>query len=236
MDRLDDIRTFYELMSVLSKRVGGARKLSLCDARMSWPLRGAYFFFEDGEQRAESGAGPRVVRVGSHALKAGAQTTLWGRLRNHRGPEKSGGGNHRVSVFRLLLGSAISVREPELTCGSWGIGRSAPPTVHTKEQHLELAVSRHIREMPFLWLEADDEPGSQSVRRYIERNSIALLSSFDKIGPSIVDAPSRSWLGSYCPKDKVRLSGLWNSDHVDGPYDLAFLDVFERLVHQMART
>jgi hypothetical protein len=46
-----------------------------------WPFGLAeprvYFFRESSEDRSDTGEGPRVVRVGTHALKAGARTTLW---------------------------------------------------------------------------------------------------------------------------------------------------------------
>jgi hypothetical protein len=41
---------------------------------MSWPRRGVYFFFENGEMRSETGTGPRVVRVGTHAMRSGLPT------------------------------------------------------------------------------------------------------------------------------------------------------------------
>jgi hypothetical protein len=46
--------------------------------------RGIYFFFEEGELR-EDGKERRVTRVGTHAVGAGAKTSLWSRLRTHRG-------------------------------------------------------------------------------------------------------------------------------------------------------
>ena len=61
---------------------------------MSWPKRGVHFFREPGEVRTDSGTGPRVVHVGTHALKAGSQTKLWDRLSQHRGAKRSGIGNH----------------------------------------------------------------------------------------------------------------------------------------------
>ena len=41
---------------------------------MKWPARGVYFFREAGESRSDTGEGLRVVRVGTHALKAGGST------------------------------------------------------------------------------------------------------------------------------------------------------------------
>src|SRR5579859_6253932 len=106
-DRRTDLVRFYHLLASLEVYVGGKRRLAECDGHMAWPRRGVYFFFEAGECRTDSGDGPRVVRVGTHALAAGAQAKLWTRLAQHRGIKGSGGGNHRGSIFRLLVGTAI---------------------------------------------------------------------------------------------------------------------------------
>jgi hypothetical protein len=99
--RLPDLIRFYSILNRLEKTIGGPRALADCRGRMKWPARGVYFFCEAGENRSDTGEGPRVVRVGTHALKAGGSTTLWGRLSTHRGQLRSGGGNHRGSIFRL---------------------------------------------------------------------------------------------------------------------------------------
>ena len=141
MQRLEHLRRFYEVLSVLERRVGGRRFLSQCDGRMSWPSRGVYFFFEEGEVRTGSGSGPRVVRVGTHALKNGSRTKLWTRLCQHRGPKRTRGGNHRGSVFREIVGQAIMSAHPSAHCGSWGSGKSASKTVRDSERLLEGLVS-----------------------------------------------------------------------------------------------
>ena len=78
--RVDDLARFYLLVDRLEKAVSGPRTLSCCTGRTGWPLRGVYFFREPDEKRSDSGHGHRVVRVGTHALKPGSSTTLWGRL------------------------------------------------------------------------------------------------------------------------------------------------------------
>src|SRR5450432_1300005 len=83
--RLQDLIHFYSILNQLEKAIGGARSLADCRGRMKWPARGIYFFREASENRSDTGEGPRVVRVGTHALKAGGSTTLWGRLSAHRG-------------------------------------------------------------------------------------------------------------------------------------------------------
>ncbi|MBP6965142.1 MAG: hypothetical protein KBC96_12125 [Armatimonadetes bacterium] len=226
MTRLADLRRFYRTMEDLERKVGGCRSLMECTGNMHWPRRGVYFFFEKGQVRSDTGVGLRVVRVGTHALKANSATTLWSRLRAHRGRACSGAGNHRASVFRLLVGQAVASRDG-VSCGSWG--RNVPRQERNREEEIELErlVSLYIGGMPFLWLEADDAPGPDSVRGYIERNAIALLSNF---GKEELDPPSDGWLGRNCPKERIRSSGLWNSNHVDEDYDRTFLDDLASLV------
>jgi hypothetical protein len=225
-DRLGDLRRFYSILDRLEDTVGGARRLEECSGRMAWPRRGVYFFREDGELRSDSGNGPRIVRVGTHALKAGSRTSLWNRISQHRGQKATGGGNHRGSIFRLLVGSTL-IRTGEHSCPTWGAGSSAPRNVREREIELERAVSKVIRGMSFLWLGIEDEPAPGSLRGMIERNAIALLSNY---GKAPLDSPSEKWLGRHCDRERVRKSGLWNSNHVDEDYDSAFLDQLESLV------
>jgi hypothetical protein len=97
--RISDLRLFYSLLSSLQEHVGGPRRLAECSGQMLWPKRGVYFFMENGENRSDTGSGPRIVRVGTHALKPGSGTKLWTRLSQHRGQTSTGGGNHRGSIF-----------------------------------------------------------------------------------------------------------------------------------------
>ena len=90
MSRLNDLQRFYSLLLALEEKLPGARHLANCTGRISWPKRGVYFFMEPGETRSHSGRGPRIVRVGTHALKAGSGATLWKRLYQHQGVARSG--------------------------------------------------------------------------------------------------------------------------------------------------
>ncbi len=226
MDRAADLIRFYDLLDRLETRIGGKRCLADCSGRMAWPRRGLYFFFEHGEQRSDSGDGPRVVRVGTHALAARSGTSLWSRLSQHRGVVSSGGGSHRGSIFRLIVGTALSDGDV-VPPPSWGQGNTADRSTREAEMHHEQQVSSVIRTMPFLWLEIDDEPGPDSVRGLVERNSIALLSNFRR---APLDPPSPGWLGHRCNRERVRLSGLWNQNHVEETHASGFLDTLERLI------
>lgn len=225
--RNEHLELFYSALRGLAETEHGPRRLAQCTGRDGWPHQGVYFFFEDGESRADGS--PRVVRVGTHALRPGDKTTLWGRLRQHRGRiggRKPGGGNHRASIFRRHVGAALIRRDrlPGELAISWA-SRHPEPGWETAEDQLELAVSQHIRAMPFLWLAVPTRSDGSSDRGFIERNAIALLSCAAG-GPG---KPSSGWLGSHAASRKVRDSGLWNADHVEDSYDPAFLDVLAGL-------
>jgi len=222
-----DLQRFYDLLENLTTRLGGARKLADCSGHDEWPERGVYFFREPGEIRTDTGDGLRIVRVGTHALKSGSATKLWTRLSQHKGVVKTGGGNHRGSIFRLIVGTALIDRDG-LNYPTWGSGSSAPRGIRDGEQVLEQAVSSEIGGMPFLWLGIVDEAGPNSLRGYIERNSIALLSN---CGKEPLDEPSTDWLGHASNRKLVRQSGLWNSNHVTDKYHPEFLSTFESLVN-----
>jgi hypothetical protein len=237
MDRLTDLSRFYDALASLEQRLNGMQTLANCNGRMGWPQRGVYFFFEPGEQPSDGNRRPRVVRVGTHALKSGSKSSLWQRLSQHRGTG-SGGGNHRGSIFRLLVGESIKGRGQFQNAISWDIGNDAskaasrlgmsPLEVGLCEHPLEVAVSEYIRAMPFLWINVGDQPTPQSDRGVIERNSIALLSNYAK--PPI-DPPSSEWLGLHCGRERVRTSGIWNNNHVDENYDPAFIPLLEHYVN-----
>ena len=221
-----DLDRFYSLLDRLREQQGGYRTLATCSGRMARPARGVYFFFEPGECRAD-GESLRVVRVGTHAVSRPSKATLWQRLALHRG--NPDGGSHRGSIFRRHVGGALLARGgfPPGISETWGIGNSAgSDQVRRTEKPLERAVSAYIGAMPFLVLAADDDPGPASVRGYIERNAIGLLS----ITGLEADPPSPDWLGRDCPHPTVRSSGLWNVNHVGESCDSAFFDRFEKLV------
>lgn len=102
------------------------------------------------------------------------------------------------------------------------------------ERPLECKVSGVIRAMPLVWVAIEDEAGPESARGYIERNSIALLSNYNK---AKIDPPSKTWLGhrSINNVELVRESGLWNQKHGDKAYDPASLDRLEELVSMTGR-
>ena len=151
----------------------------------------------------------------------------WQRLRQHKGTEETGGGNHRGSVFREIVGIALDKNKQYPT---WGQGQTAGHEIRAVENPLEQKVSQVIRAMPFLWLKIYDESSRNSLRAYIEKNAIALLSN---AGKEAMDSPSQKWLGYRCNLPGVCDSGLWNQDYVDKKHAPEFLEVLDRLIDEM---
>ncbi|MFW5898656.1 MAG: hypothetical protein ACOCT7_02235 [Candidatus Saliniplasma sp.] len=232
MSRKHDLDRFYELLNRLETKVNDKRKLKDCSGRMEWPDRGVYFFFANDEWR-EEGSSLRITRIGTHALTDGSSNTLWNRLIAHRGYNRGSfpnGGNQRGSIFRRIVGEAIINKKGlEEEFPHWSQGSTASREIREHEYRLEKRVSSYIRKLPFLWIKIDDKAGPNSDRGYIERNSIALLSNHQK---DTIDERSKDWLGYHSPKDKIRQSGLWNSNHVDERYDPAFLDVLKKYIEE----
>jgi hypothetical protein len=235
MSRIDALKVFYELLDELHQRAGGFRYLTSCNARTGWPQRGIYFFVDEHELR-QSSSGLRVVRVGTHAVSSTSRTTLWQRLAQHRGNRAgtmAGGGNHRGSIFRLHVGQAMLAAAEtganELAV-SWGKGGSASREIREREHELECRVSTYIGALPLLWLDVSDAPGTTSMRRTLERRSIALLSGMSEPSP---DPPSSAWLGLRSPRAVIRESGLWNVDHVSEAWDGDFFPMLKAAIRRM---
>lgn len=219
-----DVETVYKCIENLAEKTGGIRVLNKCNGRMYWPQRGVYFFVDFQEQSVVSSGFPRIVRIGTHAVSKGSKTTLWHRLKTHKGTEK-GEGNHRGSIFRLHVGNAIINREG-LSCDTWGIGQNANKEIREKEKYIEQLVSDYIGHLGVIVLDVDDMPSAISDRAYIEKNAIALLSSIN----SSFNFSTLNWLGNWSPRHEIKSSCLWNINYINSNYDLDFLQIFEQYI------
>jgi len=232
MSRRSDLDRLYDLLDRLEDTVGGKQRLKDCTGYMDWPDRGVYFFFAEDETRNSTDQ-LRLTRIGTHAVSTGSGTSLWNRLRTHRGANRGtyeDGGNHRGSVFRKRVGEAMIGRDSlHDEYPHWGKGSSAGRERRLTELEHERRVSDYIRDLPFLWIAVGDEPSPMSDRAYIERNSIALVSNHQK---EPIDPRDHHWLGADSPRDEITDSGLWNINHVDEQYDPAFLDRLAAAVDQ----
>lgn len=193
------------------------------------PEQGVYFFFEPNELR-QDGKSDRVVRIGTHAVVARSNATLYDRLCNHKGANDVSG-NHRGSVFRCLVGLSV-IQKNQLLYPYWGDrSKKGDREVKMSEKPLERLVSTYLHRLPFTALEVPGPPSKTNDRAMIEENAIALLSNYNR--PE-VDRCSNDWLGLYSRDDKVIGSGLWNSKGVNREeIDSHFFSTFERYLAKM---
>ena len=214
------LERFYEILGRVA--VTGVKPLKDLNGQSDIPQQGVYFFFTPGEFRSERPDQARVVRVGTHAIKKNAATSLWNRLKGHQGT--ADGGNHRGSVFRLHIGNALRLKTGRVDAyPHWGIGSFTTDEVRKAEVSLEREVSAELGRMGVAWIRVEDEAGPKSARAYLEANAIAILAATTKL-----DQPSADWLGRHSDKPEIRASGLWNIRHVNDPVDDGFLDLFEK--------
>ena len=232
MSPLELTHDLYSCLTKLEQSFGGARRLSDTTGRMLLPERGVYFLFEPGEHRSGSGAGGRVVHIGTHGLRTGTGATLRSCLRRHIGTRNPAGGNHRASILRKLVGEALMTRNPALEVRTWGQGCKLPPHLRCAELDLERLVSRRILQMRIVCLLIDDAPGPDSMRAYVQRNAVALLNAREGGGQ---DSPSVHWLGGHSPRETVRRSGLWTNRLPDQQVDPRLLDVLRELLDENVR-
>jgi hypothetical protein len=206
--RQSDTDRFYALMDELSARVGDLRKLRDCTSNRVAQSRRLLLPRErrDTERRLASRRPrrhPCPDRHERHHALAASFHSPW-----QRRWVQAGGGNHRASIFRLHVGTALLRRDdwPNDVRESWRDNRADPAT-RRAEYPLERAVTKHIGDVSLLWLAVPD----RAIRGLIERHTIALLSR--RSGG--VDPASPTWLGLTAYSEKVRTSALGIVNHVD---------------------
>ncbi len=221
-----DLKRFYDLLGKLEHGIGGKHRVRDLEGGATIPKQGIYFFFENSEFHNQDQGVLRVTRVGTHGVSKGSKSSLWNRIKTHKG-NTSLDGNHRGSIFRLHVGKAIINHSKGALCyPHWGIGQSASKEIRAQESEHEKRVSKYISDMSILWLSVPGESGADNDRAYLERNIIGLLTS-RTTKPKLI---SENWLGRYSDKDIIVSNGLWNIAHVGVAYDRRFLDVLSKYI------
>ena len=179
------------------------------------PENGVYVFFEPKESLPSYGdsSACRIVRVGTHREDG----RLRRRIRNHYCSDT--GGDRRQSVFRRHVGGAllrrIDLEHPELA--AWFSQEGMFPAI-------EAQVSKWLRENTYFRCFLVDD---RDERRRLESGLIALFSQHP------LGNPSDDWLGKHAVDERVRHSGLWNSNHVFGaPLTQEDFDLLSRRIHE----
>lgn len=200
--RIRDLTRLYDLIGRVRE---DGRTFRLRDlGAQNLPLRGVYVFLDPAEFNFR-GTGPRIVRIGTHAVSLGSKSTLKTRLRNHLGLG-NGSGSHRGSIFRLHVGRAMLEVGYAAPVPSWGIGQDASEEVRATEQDLEKEVSKYLANLEVFIVPIDDPPSKNSQRARVETQLIALCTeNFVQI-----DKPGNDWLGLHSPMAPIASSGLWN--------------------------
>ena len=175
---------------------------------------GLYFFYEKGETSKHSPL-RRIVRIGNHPH---SQNNLKGRLYNHYCGGKNG------SVFRKFLGGAL-IRKlySKNPCLKHWEKQDAPTCSRCKQT--EGKINNLLKNnFSFHCVNINDK----QLRNKMEKILIATISSCQ-----ICSKPAKKWLGSYAYSDKVKYSGLWNSNHIKDETCIitkSGLDKFKKLV------
>lgn len=175
--------------------------------------RGVYIFLDPNKKNFLQ-TGPRIVRIGTHAVSLDSKSTLKNRLRSHFG-QNDGGGNHRGSIFRLHVGTALL--ESKKLCYKqdfWGKGQHAPIEIRKAEEEVEKQVSTYLSRLEIFVIPINDEPSKDSLRAHIETQLIALCT--EDLQP--IDTPEPKWLGFHSPMSPIVKSGLWNLRDVAKKY------------------
>jgi hypothetical protein len=219
-----DLDRLYDMLSIAELREQHMRVFGSCSGSAKWPRRGLYIFYDPRHRRMFKPNAVKIIRIGTHAVSQGSASSLWQRLKNHKG-QQDGSGNHRGSIFRLHVGGALMTTR-SIICPSWGVGMSAIEDIRTKENDLEITVSKYLASLQVVALDINDEPSKISDRAYLEQNMIALLSG--RAGP--VEIADESWLGYHCRNKAVCKASLWNVDYTELDYDPIFLDVVEKYI------
>lgn len=233
------LQELYGELARLNERTDGPYYLSDVDGSLDWPDRGVYVLFDpETDLEHQSRDQWYISRIGTVGDCKGSTSTLWDRLRAHRGTVSGAyadGGNHRGSIFRQHVGRCIIEREGLEEYPHWGKAhRSLPDSVETtalreQEHSLELRVSQQIRKMPFLVIDIPGGPGPDCSRAMIEKNLIALTAHARRTTPGLI---RDGWLGRCSPRGTIAHSGLWNLDHVNAFYSDSVIHDVESYIDQ----
>jgi len=214
----------YRMLEPVLAGTDSFQRFADCKGGSGWPSAGLYLFFDKTEPRLFSPALPKIVRIGTHGVSDGSVSTLWQRMKAHKG-DLGGLGNHRTSIFRLHVGTALMVRN-SLKCPSWGSATRPSPAELKQEAEIERAVSAYIGQLYVSVLPITDQASKRSDRAYVEQNLIAIMSGL----PGPVECASERWLGFYCANPAVGQSSLWNVNHTEERFDPGFLSTLEYYV------
>jgi hypothetical protein len=164
---------------------------------------GIYIIFEIGETYKNF---DRIVRVGTHT----GNNQLYSRLNQHFVKE-----NKNRSIFRKNIGRCIlnKAGNPYLQTWEFDATSAEGKRMYEKmidvelEKQIEKIITRYIQaNLSFCVLKVDDK----QQRLFWEAKIASTLAQSKEL------KPSPGWLGYYSPKEKIRTSGLWQVNELNG--------------------
>jgi len=167
------------------------------------PYNGIYIIFEHGEKYLKF---DRVVRVGTHT----GNNQLYSRLNQHYMKE-----NKNRSIFRKNIGRCILNKENNPYLKIWDLDTTSAEVKKINshlvdvgfEKQIERLITKYIQEnLSFCVFRIDDK----EQRLFWESKIASTLAQSNEL------IPSSGWLGNYSPKEKIRASGLWQVNGLDG--------------------
>lgn len=157
---------------------------------------GIYIMFEDGEYYNNSNI-RRVVRVGTHKVTG----RLMERLKNHFIRKNKDG-----SIFRKNIGKAILNSDKDPYLKIW-TSNTRPKQYLINKQSTENNVSEYLyKHITFTAFPVD----SRVDRLRFETAIIATLNKENAF------VPSNNWFGKNSTEEKIRKSGLWLKNGLNG--------------------
>lgn len=160
------------------------------------PKNGIYILFEKGELGHSIN---RIVRIGTHT----GNNQLSSRLNQHFINE-----NKDRSIFRKNIGRALLAKDNDPFLELWELDLTTRKAKEeyshliefNKQNEIEKRVTQYIHDnFWFVVFQVDDI----TKRLDIEAKIISTISHCKKC------IPSKTWLGNFSPKEKIKKSGLW---------------------------
>lgn len=171
--------------------------------RKEIPSNGIYIIFEHGERFRDF---DRVVRIGTHT----GHNQLYSRLKEHFIKK-----NKNRSIFRKNIGRCFLNKEQNPYLRMWNLDTTTSNEKKAYsswvdvefEKQMEERISNYIQEnLSFCVFNVD----TKEERLFWESKIASTLAQENDI------VPSREWLGNYSPKEKIRESGLWQVNGLEG--------------------
>ena len=190
-----------EICKTLHEILHTGKRFNFFDNYKLIPSNGIYILFEKGEQ---AHGGDRIVRIGTHK----ANNKLRNRLSHHFKKK-----NKDQSIFRKNIGRCLLYKRHSSYLSTWNLDMTPRENkekysylVDTQlENAIEEEISEYLRDnFTFVILEVPDVED----RLLYESRLISTVSFCSEC------TPSPNWLGLSSPNEKIRNSGLWQTNEL----------------------